>query len=386
MKLRDFALSALVCLACLIVTAAPISARAQVPPETQCSDGADNDGDGWVDLKDSDCQTYSTPTKPPSGGGAGTPAPTNCPPPTRLTVGTFRVDFRGNECTEYLLGAPPSTIAKQMPNLEINGAMNAFLGTADLVNRGLNYEHVIHGCNSPNNYFTPRLNHFPMQLIGTDQVRMTEFDVAWKLWTNIEYRVSQPTPGVGRIDRVTTYVPEDAAIFCSPYFVAFHANYMPFTTDAKLYFLGKTAASAPETWMALAIAAPGISVMHEADTALPVDSAPANSYGYAIDYKGQLKTLDWPRYTQPFYCTVTTSTNTVLQMMFDSTATRFTGMRFQVQTGGEGTPAQDWQDVIRNPVAHQQYIFRARAELRPYNPATFESECRDAYAAWMAGQ
>ena len=325
----------------------------------------------------------SAQTKPPAGGG-GTAA--TCPPAIPITAGEFTVHVRGNECTEDLANADPAIVSKQMPNRRINGADKvtfAAAPTISLVGRGLNYEHAIEGCNKLSNYFTPRFYHLPPQVIGADTVRMTEFDPTKALWTTMQYTVSNPSSEVGVIDWNVTFVPTDPSIYCSDYLALFFASYMPFTTDAKLYFLGKTAAGAPETWIAQTIPYPGKSVMHEADSALPVDPAPASTFGYGVDYKTQLAAFDWPRYTVPMYCAVTTSQNMVYQIMFDTTDVRLTGFRFSVKTSGEGTPAQDWQYVLRNPVAGQQRGLRARVIFRPYQAATFEHDCRAAYAAWV---
>jgi hypothetical protein len=183
---------------------------------------------------------------------------------------------------------------------------------------------------------------------------------------------------------------DNAALFGPTGYVALmFASYMPITSDAGLYFYGIPSAGAPETWLRGDTPNPGGSFLHTAASPLPVDPAPAQNYGFATTYKGNLASVAYPRYTQPFYCDAQTATNTVWQMMFDRSWTvedeiRFTQFKWNVKNG-VGPPAWDWQYVVHYVVAGQTYGFRARASARPrLASGTIEAECAAEDAAWRA--
>jgi hypothetical protein len=128
---------------------------------------------------------------------------------------------------------------------------------------------------------------------------------------------------------------------------------------------------------------------------LLVDPAPPINWGYlAGNYKDNLKSFDYPRYTQPSYCGIQTETNTIWQMMFDRAWSpvdeiRLTMFEWKVKDDGVGgkvgEPAWDWQYVVHNVVAGQVYGFKASASARPrLVSGSIEPECMAEYTAWLA--
>jgi len=323
------------------------------------------------------------------GTGITPPKSVPLPPPVHIDAIEISADIRGNEGTEGLTNLP-----KTMPQATINGINNLFVVAApsvDQVTRSwMNCEHDIAGFDTINDWFTCRLPHMPPIAVDGQTVTMSEFDPAWQEDLTLTYQAVFPR----YIDLHATFVPHDAALFTNAagfggYAVQMFASYMPQTTDVGIYTLCIPSAGASEQWCRLNMADSGGSWLHVNASALPVDPAPANTYGFATTYKGNLKSVDYPRYIQPFYCGHITSTGMVYEIMFDRTVTatdqiRFTQYKWLVKSEA-GTPAWDWQYVITQLVSGATYGFNARVAVFPYDAATFQASCQAEFAIYQTG-
>ena len=322
-------------------------------------------------------------------GTGTTQTKTPLPPPVHIDAIEVSADIRGNEGTEGLTNLP-----KTMPAATINGVNNLFLATApgvDQVTRSwMNCEHTIAGFDTINDWFTCRLPHMPPIAVDGQTATMSELDPAWNEDVTLTYQAVFPR----YIDLHATFTPHDATLFTNAagyggYAVQMFASYMPQTTDVGLYTLCVPSVGAPEQWCRLSMNPPGGSWFHVNASALPVDPAPASTFGFATTYKGNLKSVDYPRYRQPYYCGHITSTNMVYEIMFDRTFSatdqiRLTQFLWSVKDG-VGNPAWDWQYVINHIVSGVTYGFNARMAVYPYDAATFQSSCQTEFAIYQAG-
>jgi hypothetical protein len=363
--------------------------------------------------------SVSAQTKPPAPSGATTGTK---PPPSSCTLPAYHVPLQGeietwwhsNECTEALLAnflaGDMATINKTMPGAVINGVsqlLHLATGTTNLTTRGVNHEHTIapydaqfvgtSGTLGTANMFTPRLYHGPIVAVDDHTFQWCETEDVWAKTTCHTVQVNAPYYIDYKVDVTFHDVSKFTNGLETPSVTLMFANYQPFTTEPNFWMHGVAGPGQPVTWMQVQLTPPGGSIISVADAPIDVDPAPTSSYGYAIDYKGNLKSFDWPRFAEPSYCGVQTATNTIWQVMFDQTAplnqtVALTHFMFKEKTDAnghwQGPPAWDGQVRIRNPQNEQTYTQRLRIAVRPrVSSGSLEAECDAevaAYQAWLA--
>jgi hypothetical protein len=218
---------------------------------------------------------------------------------------------------------------------------------------------------------------------------MEEYDPAWQATLQIRFKVVAPHLVLMffkiRFDDALLFAPQGHA-------TTMFANYMPSTSDWKQYFKGVAGPGSPVQWLGAALDTvefSGGNFIHVDAAPLPVDPAPAVAWSSSVTYKQNLRSVDWPRYVEPYYCTINTNTNMVMQMMFDRSHSsvdeiRFTQFKVKA-TNVQNSPAQDWQYTVNHVVSGQEYGFVAGFSLRPrLSTGSLEGECANEYSEFVA--
>ena len=144
------------------------------------------------------------------------------------------------------------------------------------------------------------------------------------------------------------------------YAVFFFANYMNDVEQVALNFLGHERAGDAEHWIE-ADARSGHPDYNGGDTYRHA-AAPAIEYDADHDFKLNLWSYDWPRYTKPFYFGRAAHGMTLV-MMFDKAYNDIDEIRlslFKFKIPKFPRPALDWQYVIHRVEGGREYGFRGR--------------------------
>jgi hypothetical protein len=290
--------------------------------------------------------------------------------------GDLKVIFRDNSQSPRVLSG-----ADALFNRRHATDFDAFDPDSPGASAGLNFEHIIAGHASPNNPFTPRHHNYALER-AADQpaVRLVrrEQDDPWQMSSTLTYTLREPN----YIDLDFRCRAHDPRLFGERgYAVLFFANYMNDVTNVALNFLGQDGPQDPERWIA-ADAPSGHANYNGGGT---YRSLPASPLDYDADhnFKLNLWSYDWPRFTKPFYY-VQAAHGMTLIMMFDKAYSprdeiRFSLFKFKVPKFPR--PACDWQYVIHNVQADQEYGFRARLVWKPF---VSPDDCRQEYDRWSA--
>ena len=245
---------------------------------------------------------------------------------------------------------------------------------------GLNFEHIIAGHASKNNRFAPRHQKYALaRAADRPVVRLVrdERDDPWRVSSTLVYTLVEPY----YIDLEFRCRARDASLFGERrYAVFFFANYMNDVDQIALNFLGHERAGDREHWIA-ADAPAGHADYNGGGTYRHID-APPLEYDADHDFKLNLWSYDWPRFTKPFYFGRAAHGMTLI-MMFDKTydddEIRMSLFKFKVRKFPR--PAFDWQYVIHRVDSEREYGFRARLAWKPFVDA---DDCRQEYERWAA--
>ena len=243
----------------------------------------------------------------------------------------------------------------------------------------MNFEHIISGHSSPNNLFMPR--HHRYALVARRASRPCDW-CAMRRTIPGGCKARSPTRSASRtaIDLDFRCQAHDPQLFgARGYAVLFFANYMNDVEQVALHFLGQDGPQDREHWIA-ADAPAGHADYNGGGTYRAADAPPLE---YDADHKFKLNlwSYDKPRFTQPFYYGRAAHGMTLI-MMFDKSYTsrdeiRFSLFKFKVPKFPR--PAFDWQYVIHQVRAGQEYGFRARMVWKKFVSA---DDCRQEYESW----
>jgi hypothetical protein len=244
---------------------------------------------------------------------------------------------------------------------------------------GLNFEHVISGHRSQHNLFVPRHHRYSLYRSNREPaVRLVrdEKDDPWRLQSTLTYTLGEQNS----IDLEFRCKPHDPHLFGSRgYAVLFFANYMNDMEQVALHFLGQDRPQDCEHW--ITADAPAGHVDYNGGGTYRAASAPALEYDADHNFKLNLWTYEKPRFTQPFYFGRAAHGMTLI-MMFDKSYNprdeiRFSLFKFKLPKFPR--PALDWQYVIHQVRAGQEYGFRARMVWKEFISA---DDCRQEYERW----
>ena len=288
--------------------------------------------------------------------------------------GDLRVLFRDNSQSPRVLSG-----ADALFNLREAAAFDAFDPDTPGASAGLNFEHIIAGHASPHNAFAPRHHKYALyRAAGGAAVRLVRdaADDPWQMSSTMTYTLRAPH----YVDLDVRCRAHDANLFGRRgYAVLFFANYMNDVEQVALNFLGRESAADKEHWIA-ADAPAGHPDYNGGGTYRALGAAPLE-YDADHDFKLNLWSYDWPRFTRPFYY-ARAAHGMVLILMFDKAATprdevRFSLFKFKLNKFPR--PACDWQYVIHHVEAGQEYGFRGRLVWKKFESA---DDCLAEFKRW----
>lgn len=292
-----------------------------------------------------------------------------------LEAGNLKVLLRDNSNSPKVLSGLDSLFdRKNAPDFD------AFDPNDLGASAGLNFEHVICGHSNQANAFTPRKGRYDLHRLSDGLsamlVRKAEDD-PWALASSLKYKVGAPH-AVDFEFQCRALKPE---LFGERgYAVLFFANYMNDVADVALHFRGVTGPGKTEGWIR-ADAPPGHPDYHQGGT---YRSVPAQDLRYDTDhnFKLNLWSYDYPRFTQPFYYGLATN-GMVLILMFDRMHTeqdeiRFSLFKFKVPR--RPRPAWDFQYVIHKVEKNRPYGFKGRLIWKKFVSA---EDCQEEYRNWQ---
>lgn len=246
---------------------------------------------------------------------------------------------------------------------------------------GLNFEHVICGHSNQSNAFTPRKGRYDLYRLGDGAsaklVRKAEDD-PWALSSSLEYIVSAPNA----IDFEFACRAQHRELFGERgYAVLFFANYMNDVAEVPIHFRGVSAPGEAEKWIR-ADAPPGHPDYNQGGTyrSLP---APDWSYDTNHNFKLNLWSYEYPRFTQPFYYGQTAH-GMVLILMFDRSYSREDEIRFSLfkfKIPRRPRPAWDFQYMIHKVEEGRPYGFKGRLIWKKF---VSPEDCWDEYRRWQS--
>ena len=247
---------------------------------------------------------------------------------------------------------------------------------------GLNFEHIIGGHANPANRFTPRHGPARMEIDEAPARAILVREAAdspWQVDSRLNYQLVAPH----YIDFEFRCTPQEASRFGPRrYAVFFFANYMNQVRDVALHFRGQAGPDEEQCWQRAE--APAGHVDYNGGGTYRALEAAALRYDANHNFKLNLWSYDWPRYTEPFYFGLAENGMTAI-LMFDRAHSaddeiRFSLFKFKVQ-GETKKPAWDFQYVVHRVRQQQTYGFRGRMVWKPF---VSREDCRREYREWVA--
>ena len=244
---------------------------------------------------------------------------------------------------------------------------------------GMNFEHIISGHRNPNNKFTPRHGKYLLSRISPDStvlVRKSE-DSPWRVSSEFRYQLAEPNA----IDFDFECQFHEPELFGERGYASFFfANYMNDVIDPALHFRGVASASGEERWIRAEA-----SVRHPdyngGGTYRDVDAEPL-VYDDDHDFKLNLWSYDFPKFTQPFYFGKAAN-GMCLILMFDKgeepdEEIRFSLFKFKLNKFPR--PAWDFQFVVRKVRPLVKYKFGGRLIWKKFESP---EDCQKEYQRWI---
>ena len=245
---------------------------------------------------------------------------------------------------------------------------------------GLNFEHIISGHADEDNRFTPRHGRYDLTVDAerhaAELVRREE-DSPWGVASRLRYELVEPH----YVDfEFRCRFGDVVKLGQRGYAVFFFADYMNQVADVALHFRGKESADGEETWIR-ADARAGHVDYNGGGTYRAVDAEPLE-YDADHNFKLNLWSYDWPRYTEPFYYGRADKGMTLI-LMFDRRRTevdeiRLSLFKFKVREAVR-KPAWDFQYVVHEAEAGREFGFRGRLVWKKF---TSPDDCRAEYVRW----
>ena len=302
-----------------------------------------------------------------AGGGGETIA---------IQAGELSVLFRDNSESPRILSGLQSLV-----NTAHAPGYDAFDPDSPGSSAGLNFEHIISGHSNPDNRFTPRHGPYTLHRIDarTVELRRRREDSPWAVSSTLRYTVTPPH----YVDFQFRCTAHDAGKFGERgYAIFFWADYMNQVDDVALHFLGVKEPGGEPQWMA------GDAPQTHPDyvgggTYRHLEALPLE-YDEDHNFKLNVWSYDWPRYTQPFYVG-RAANGMALTLMFDRTHSgqdeiRFSLFKFKVK-GERRKPAWDFQYVIHDLQQDREYGYQGRLMWKKF--VSFD-DCLDEYRSWSA--
>ena len=292
----------------------------------------------------------------------------------KIEHGNLSVLLRDNALSPGLLGGVDSLLnQKDAPDFD------AFDPDDRGASAGLNFEHVICGHSNSANAFSPRRGKYELYKLADGRsgmlVRKAEDD-PWALSSTFKYSVS----GTNAIDFEFECRAHNKELFGKRgYAVLFFADYMNDVAEVPIHFRGVAAPGEEDKWVS-ADAPPGHSDYNHGGT---YRSIPARDLEYDADHNFKLNvwSYDYPRFTQPFYYGRAAHDMVFILMfdrMYDAEAEiRFSLFKFKLPR--RPRPAWDFQYVIHKVEEDRPYGFKGRLVWKKF---VSPDDCWNEYRRW----
>lgn len=297
---------------------------------------------------------------------------------TPIKAGDLSLVFRDNSESPRVLSGAESLI-----NVRDAPGFNAFDPDIPGAAAGLNFEHIISGHSNPANRFSPRHGRYDLYRLPDGKsvtlVRKSEDD-PWAIASTMRYTVIAPHY-VDLDFRCQTHDPQRFGP--SKYAILFFANYMNDVADVPLHFRGLSGPESQERW----ISADGPDSHRDWNSGGSYRNVQANDLQYGQDHNFKLNvwSYDYPRYTLPFYYGLS-ARGMVYMLMFNKAfgpedEIRFSIFKFKLlqKNDPKPRPAWDFQYVIHKVERTKEYGFKARVLWKKF---VSPEDCLAEYKTW----
>ena len=294
--------------------------------------------------------------------------------PLQIEHGNLSLLLRDNAESPKVLSGIDSLV-----NVHDAPGYDAFDPDSEGASAGLNFEHIISGHASPANKFAPRNGRYTLYRRGdgtsAELVREARDD-PWALASTFKYTAHAPAA----IDFEFQCRAQKPELFGPRgYAVLFFAHYMNDVAEVPIHFRGVAGPGEPEIWIS-ADAPPGHPDFNKGGTYRSLPAADL-AYDAAHDFKLNLWSYDYPRFTQPFYFG-RAAHGMVFILMFDrmygpDDEIRFSLFKFKLPR--HPRPAWDFQYVIHRVTADRTYGFKGRLIWKKFVSA---DDCLAEYQRW----
>ena len=293
-----------------------------------------------------------------------------------ITEGALKVILRDNTQSPKILSGVDSLFhTTEAPDFD------AFDPEVTFNSAGLNFEHIISGHKNRHNANAPRSGRYvlvPLADGKSAQLVRAREDDPWAMSSTLKYTVVKPH----YIDVDFRCVPHAKALFGKRgYAILFFANYMNDVEDIALHFRGVEGRGQEEKWIK-ADAPRGHADWIQGGT---YRSLPAADLEYDADHNFKLNiwSYDYPRFTKPFYYG-RAARGMAFVLMFDKMhgeedEVRFSLFKFKVPRFPR--PAWDFQYVIHKIEEKKEYGFKARLVWKKF---VSPEDCLKEYETWAA--
>lgn len=292
-----------------------------------------------------------------------------------IDAGELSVVFRDNSESPGDLSGLQSLF-----NTRITPSCDAFDPDDRGASAGLNFEHIICGHADEANKFTPRHGRYTLHRESDGKsvvLRRRKEDSPWAVSSTTRYTVVAPHA----VDFEFRCVPHDASRFGERgYAIFFWADYMNQVDDVALHFLGIDEPGGEQRW--ISVDAPKKHVDWSGGGTYRSALAPALEYDADHDFKLNVWSYEYPRFTKPFY--VGRAANGMcLILMFDRMyrdvdEIRFSLFKFKVK-GERRKPAWDFQYVVHRVRSNERYGYNGRLIWKRF---VSYDDCVREYEAW----
>ncbi|MCA9040247.1 MAG: hypothetical protein KDA65_07880 [Planctomycetaceae bacterium] len=292
----------------------------------------------------------------------------------KLETGSLSALFHDNTQSPGLLSGVQSLFHTAAPTFD------AYDPDQRGASAGLNFEHIISGQSDPDNKFTPRKGIYTLHQIDerTVELRRQADDSPWRMESTMRYQLVPPH----YIDFEFRCVPHQIEKYGDhEYAILFWANYMHEVEEVALNFLGIAGPDEPETWQRGE--APKTHPDYLGGGTYRHRDAEPLAYNEDHNFKLNVWSYDYPRYTKPFYFG-RAQHNMAFMLMFDRSYSeedeiRFSLFKFKV-TEQNKRPAWDYQYVIHKVEAGKQYGYQGRLVWKPF---VSNDDCLQEYEIWQ---
>jgi hypothetical protein len=291
-----------------------------------------------------------------------------------IVRGDLSVLFRDNSQSPKILSGVDSLF-----NTRAAKGFDAFDPDTPGASAGLNFEHIISGHSNVANAFAPRHGRYTLYKPSDGHsviLKRLREDCPWDVSSTMKYTLTAPH----YIDVNFQCTPHKSSAFGKRgYAILFFADYMNDVADVPLHFLGVDSGDAKERW--ISADGPKGQVDWNGGGTYRQQKAADLEYDATHNFKLNIWSYDYPRYTKPFYYG-RAANDMVLIIMFNKSFAAEDEIRFSIfkfKLPKKQRPAWDFQYVIHKVEENRKYGFEARVVWKKF---VSSEDCRREYERW----